>query len=301
MVEDVGVEAHGEARQQPALDQSGAHRRQEHPEHPQGEEVQQAAVPAGDRLVDDEAGADGDQHLQRGRGQGQHGGAGERPAVRSHEREQPAPGRPALRRFFERGGGGDQAGVAGPAVQPLGAGDPSRPGHGVAHPHESLVRVVEDDPVVALPVTDRRQRHRVEPRRRRLHRAGRQSEALGADDQAPQAGAVERGADHVAHEREGNGATEVPADRSQAGGAAVHLVDRPDRRETTDAAGGTTEFLLGRGVVRYRARSTSVGRDRASGPVGPSPGAALRRPGAFGPDRRSEDRRRWEGCGRRRR
>ncbi len=45
VVEDVGVEPDGETGQQPALDQSGAHRGQQHPEHPQGQQVQVAGGP----------------------------------------------------------------------------------------------------------------------------------------------------------------------------------------------------------------------------------------------------------------
>ncbi len=130
----------------------------------------------------------------------------------------------------------EERGVAGPLLLELGsrvsaAGPPPdrRP---------STWRRVDaghDNPVVLVPVDDRRHRHLVEMLRRRLDRSRRQAELFaGAADRA-QARAVESGVDQLPDARQADAAAERARDHRQARRAAVHLVDLLDERDAAAA------------------------------------------------------------------
>ena len=99
-----------------------------------------------------------------------------------------------------------------------------------------VVDAVDDDPVVPLPVRDGRQRQVVEPALRRPDRARREAELLGAARDPGQRRPVGRGVDGLADVGDADRVAEVAADHRQAGGAAVHLVELVDVRESADRA-----------------------------------------------------------------
>ena len=148
---------------------------------------------------------------------------------------------------LERLGVVEQCRVAGPLAFELGARDPPQPEGRVGDLDRRLAHVVEDDPVVAVPVNDRGQGQLVELRGRRLDRPrGQPQVGRGVADPA-QAGAVEGGVHELADPRQADGLPEVAADHRQAGRAAVHLVDLRDVREPAQPLRPLDEVPLGRG------------------------------------------------------
>jgi hypothetical protein len=156
VVEGGGVEPYGETGEQPALDETGRHRGEQYSEHPEGQQVQVPVVSLGDGPVDDAGGRQREQHLQPGSAQPEGEGRHERSPVRTEERHQPAPWRLAFGNVVQGGGRGDEAAEARPVVVPVATGDAARSGGRVHDPYETIVGVVQDHPVVAAPVADRR-------------------------------------------------------------------------------------------------------------------------------------------------
>ena len=156
---------------------------------------------------------------------------------------------------------GDHRRVAAPVLEELGAREPAEAARGVGDAHVVAVDAVEHDPVVALPVHDRRQRQLVEPALRRADRAGVEAELLGAARDPGERRPVGRRVHDLADVRDRDGAAEVAADHRQARGAAVHLVELVDVREAAPSS---------RRRVRRRRRRA---RRPSSAPIGRRPRA----------------------------
>ena len=128
--------------------------------------------------------------------------------------------------------------------------------------------------MVPLPVDDRRQRQRVEVALRGPHCSRVQAERLGAARDPEQARSVDRGVHELADPRERNGPAEVARHLAEAGGAAVHLVELVDVRETTPALPPAAprpevprlELLGGLGSAQARPRPPRPGRGRPRRP-----------------------------------
>src|SRR5206468_8383331 len=111
-----------------------------------------------------------------------------------------------------------------------------------------FVGVVEDDPVIPLPVGDGGQRHLGQVALGSLYRAGCQAQLLGTGAQRPQARAVGARVEKLPDPRKADGPSEVTADHRPAGRAAIHLVDLAHVREATAALASPAEAASGRGA-----------------------------------------------------
>ena len=128
--------------------------------------------------------------------------------------------------------------------------------------------LVEDDPVISLPVADRRQRQPVEPALRGAHGIRLEAERLGAAGDAQQARPVARRVHELADPRQRHVLAEEARDHGRAGGAAVHLVELVDVRRPAPAPppGGRQRLEvwnllgeLGRGLDVCRGNLVRVG------------------------------------------
>src|SRR3954469_15360201 len=108
--------------------------------------------------------------------------------------------------------------------------------------------LVEDDPVVALPVDDRRERQLVQPALRRTDRASLETECLRRPCDPVQGGPAYARVRDVADVRQRDRAAVGTADHREARRTAVHLVELEDMREATPSLpprllGGSIELL----------------------------------------------------------
>ena len=110
--------------------------------------------------------------------------------------------RAASRRLLERRRVVEERRVAGPSPIELVARQPAKSERGIRETHEASRDVVQHQPVIAVPVADRRQRHAIEILRRRLDRARGEAQLLGRAAERTQARAVETGVDQLPDARE---------------------------------------------------------------------------------------------------
>src|SRR5204862_7059427 len=108
-----------------------------------------------------------------------------------------------------------------------------------------IVHVVQDEPVVPLPVNDRGQWHVGEVLRRGLHRARGETELLRAAAERPQARPVGARVEELPVTGQAHGPPEMAADHRYASRPAIHFVDLLDMRESPDPFGllDETPFL----------------------------------------------------------
>src|SRR5205814_115491 len=105
-----------------------------------------------------------------------------------------------------------------PARLELGAGERPPPAGGVADAHAAAGDVVQDDPVVALPVHDRRESDAFEVARGDLYGAGREAELRRGGADRLEARAVGRRVAELSDAREADLPPVVPADHREARG-----------------------------------------------------------------------------------
>ena len=98
------------------------------------------------------------------------------------------------------------------------------------------MRAAHVRPVVAIPVTDRRERHAIEVVQGSFHRTGGEPELFGRAAERTEARAVEPGIDQLADSREGHCPPEVSADDRQACRPTIHPVDLSNELHPPDAA-----------------------------------------------------------------
>ena len=98
--------------------------------------------------------------------------------------------------------------------------------------------------MVAVPVTDRRERHAIEVVQRGLDRTRGQAELLCGTAQRPQTRAIEAGVHELPDPRERNGATEVAGDHREARRPTIHLVDLTHESHAPHSPGALHEAPL---------------------------------------------------------
>src|SRR5205823_10247409 len=106
----------------------------------------------------------------------------------------------------------------------------------IGHAHLRDIDIVEDHPVIAFPVHNRRQGHHRKIAKRNLQRSRRQTELDRGATKRFQTRAVSGGVTKLSDARETNLAPEVAANHAQTRGAAVHFIDLRDVLEFADAA-----------------------------------------------------------------
>ncbi len=181
--------------------------------------------------IDHDLRQDRQEELQPGRDESQRPGDRERPPMGPEERPEPGEAVPGLGDVLEPLGVGDERRVPAPALEELRARDALEPVFRVRVADTVAPDLVQDDPVVALPVDDRRQRQLVQPALRRAHRPRGQPELGGARGDPGEARPVRRGVHDLADLRRRDLLAEVAADHPEARGAAVGLVELVEVRE----------------------------------------------------------------------
>ena len=232
-IEAVAIDPHRESTEHVALDDGGEDGGQQGAKHAHHDQREQPDVVLGDHVVDHELAEHRNHHLG-GRGdepEPEHDD--ERPPVRAEEVEQP-PKLGLLVGFLLEGfGGTEEGGVAGPLLLELGALHAPPAARRIRHPNVVVTHLVENEPVVVVPMDDGRQRHLAEATLGRFDRPCHEAELLSAVRQAKQAGSVGGGEDGLPDSRQRHLPTQVTAHDRQRRGAAVHFVHLVDVGEAT--------------------------------------------------------------------
>ncbi len=235
-VERLRVDANGRPTEEEALDDG---RRDDHAKDGQQadeHEQEQLAIAVRNGIVDDLLREDRDSQLKAGRDQREQRRLGQRPPVGQKEGLEPPIARPTLRHALECGGAVEERGIARPFLVELLPGDLADASGRVSDPDVASVDVVEDDPVVSVPVDDRGQRQAIELALRGANGPHGEPELLGPARDPEQARAVGRRVHELANPGQGDVLAEVPRHHRQAGRAAIHLVELVHVREAAPAA-----------------------------------------------------------------
>ena len=191
-----------------------------------------ARMPGG-RRVDHALGQDRREQLEPRRHDRHRRRDREARAHRPHERAHPREIEVLDRRVVQLGRRAERRAPPAPLLVDLGAVDAPQAAARVGHPHAIAVDGVEDDPVVALPVEDRRQLQLVQAVLGRLERVALESRLLGSAHDPAQARALLARAGDVPDERQRDLAAERAADHRERRDAAVGEVDLTHEREAT--------------------------------------------------------------------
>jgi hypothetical protein len=238
IVERAPVDRDGDAGERAPLHDRHRDRTQQREHDRAGHQRRRARPATAQQPVDHDLGQDRQRHLECRGDQGEHRGRRERAVVRTHEREQPAERQSAARRVRQAGRRRGDRRVTRPLRGDLVGAHRAQAQRRVGDPGPAVAQLVQDDPVVPAPVQDQRLRQRREPLGRGLDRAELDPD-LGATAHDPaQARAVELGPDGRPDRGERYVVSEVPAERGDASGAAVHRVDLAHDGEPPAAASG---------------------------------------------------------------
>ena len=192
-------------------------------------------VAVDEHLVDHQLGEDREQQAEHADQGGEARSQAYRTTVFEQEGPQPSKSGGGFRRARKLLGVVVKRRVAGPFLQEFSARNGKAGARGVGDVNVLCIDAVDHHPMIAVPMADRRQRHLIQMLGRHLERARRQPELIAGRAKCFEAGAIAGGLAQLTNARKADRTSEMAADHGKACGAAIHLVDLRDEKESADA------------------------------------------------------------------